>query len=213
MYDVERYEGGIEYVNSGNLFEDAHRIIDRAQHAAHQSVNIFLVARNWLLGKRIAEEELAGADCAGYGKQTIKQLSDELNEEYGGGFDQSTLYKFVRFYREFPNILDSVSPKSWPLLSWTHYRVLLQVDDAEARAWYERGGEGNVERADVAAQRQLAVLLSHACHAAKGPRKGRDAGADRWVPGRQVRVCEESGHSGVPGISRGQGGDPSRARA
>ena len=85
MSDVERYEGGIECVNSGNLFEDAHRIIDGAQHAAHQSVNIFLVARNLLLGKRIAEEELAGADRACYGKQTIKQLSDELNEEYGGG--------------------------------------------------------------------------------------------------------------------------------
>ena len=36
----------------------------------------------------------------------------------------------------FPEILDSSSPKSAPLLSWTHYRVLLQVNDKEARDWY-----------------------------------------------------------------------------
>ena len=84
-------------------------------------------------GKRIAEEEIAGVGRADYGKQTIKQLSDELTDEYGKGFDQSSLYKFVRFYREFPNILDSASPKSRPLLSWTHYRVLLQVDGRYCR--------------------------------------------------------------------------------
>ena len=31
-----------------------------------------------------------------------------------------------------------MSPKSAPLLSWTHYRVLLQVEDAVARDWYEK---------------------------------------------------------------------------
>ena len=38
----------------------------------------------------------------------------------------------------FPEILDSSSPKSVPLLSWTHYRVLLQVNDKEARDWYAK---------------------------------------------------------------------------
>lgn len=58
--------------------------------------------------------------------------------DYGKGFDYSSLYKYVRFYKAFPEILDSVSPKSTPLLSWTHYRVLLQVKDEKARAWYEK---------------------------------------------------------------------------
>ena len=48
------------------------------------------------------------------------------------------LYKFVRFYKEFPEILDSVNPKSLSMLSWTHYRVLLQVEDKKARDWYEK---------------------------------------------------------------------------
>lgn len=37
----------------------------------------------------------------------------------------------------FPNILNSLSSKSKILLSWTHYRILLQVNDEKARMWYE----------------------------------------------------------------------------
>ena len=56
---------------------------------------------------------------------------------YGNGFDYSSLYKYVRFYNEFP-ILDTVSPKSFLHLSWTHFRTLLQVKDKTAREWYAR---------------------------------------------------------------------------
>lgn len=34
--------------------------------------------------------------------------------------------------------MDSASPKSKALLSWTHYCVLLQVEDKKARDWYEK---------------------------------------------------------------------------
>ena len=37
----------------------------------------------------------------------------------------------------YPKIVDSVNPQSG-LLSWTHYKVLLQVEDSEARKWYEK---------------------------------------------------------------------------
>ena len=43
----------------------------------------------------------------------------------------------------YPKIVDSVSPQSG-LLSWTHYRVLLQVEDPEARKWYEKEAFGQV---------------------------------------------------------------------
>ncbi len=36
-----------------------------------------------------------------------------------------------------PQILNAVSSKS-PILSWTHYRCLLQVPDKDARDWYEK---------------------------------------------------------------------------
>lgn len=68
----------------------------------------------------------------------MKKLSAELKEKYGKGFDFSSLYKYVKFYQEFPKILDSLSPKFGRALSWTHYRILLQEASPEARAWYEK---------------------------------------------------------------------------
>ncbi len=121
-----------------DILKDMCGIIESSQKAAYQAVNTTLVHRNWLLGYRIASEEMQGEDRAKYGAEVIKRLAKELSAEYGKGFDYSSLYKFVRFYKAFPEILDSVSPKSAPLLSWTHYRVLLQVNDEKARAWYAK---------------------------------------------------------------------------
>ncbi|MBQ1947495.1 MAG: DUF1016 family protein [Clostridia bacterium] len=128
----------VNYVKSDDILCDMRGIIEASQQQAYQAVNFALVRRNWLLGCRIAEEELKGENRAAYGKEIIKKLAEELTNIYGKGFDYSTLYKFVRFYKCFPQILDAVSPKSVPILSWTHYRVLLQVEDAVARTWYAK---------------------------------------------------------------------------
>lgn len=85
----------------GGLLKDAEQIIERSQQHAYVAINTLMVERNWLLGKRIAEEVLKGEDRAKYGAQLIKRLSADLTEKYGKGFDYSTLYKFVRFYKCF----------------------------------------------------------------------------------------------------------------
>ena len=76
------------------------------------------------------------------GTEIIKKLSKELKEEYGKGFDSRNLYYFLNFYKTFPNILNTVCSKSDALLSWSHYRTLLQVLDKEAREWYEKEALG-----------------------------------------------------------------------
>ena len=128
----------IKYQNTDDVIKDVCSIIDSAEKFARQSVNIALVQRNWLIGYRIAEEELKGKNRADYGKNTIKNLAKELTKKYGKGFDGSNLYKFLSLYKSFPQILDAVSLKFRRLLSWTHYRILLQVLDKEARDWYEK---------------------------------------------------------------------------
>ena len=127
----------VNYQNTENVINDIKYIIETSQKQAVQAVNTALILRNWYIGKRIHEEELKGENRAEYGAKIIKELSKELTKEYGKGFDISTLYKFSKFYKYYPNILDSVSPKSY-LLSWTHYRILIQVDDKSARKWYEQ---------------------------------------------------------------------------
>ena len=128
----------IKYQKTDNILKDVCSIIDSAKNYAYQSVNIALVERNWLIGYRIAEEELKGKDRAGYGIEVIKKLSKELTKEYGKGFDRSNLYRFLSFYKNFPQIVDALSRQSGILLSWTHYRTLLQVFDKQARDWYEK---------------------------------------------------------------------------
>ena len=128
----------IKYQNTDNVLEDVCSIIDSAKDYAYKSVNIALVERNWLIGYRIAEEELKGNDRADYGLEIIKKLSKELTKKYGKGFDRSNLYRFLSFYKNFPQIVDALSRQSGNLLSWTHYRTLLQVFDKKARDWYAK---------------------------------------------------------------------------
>ena len=126
----------VNYEKTGDVLKDVQRIIDSSQKSAYHAVNLILLRRNWLIGKRIAEEALEGNDRAGYGAEIISSLSTKLTAQYGKGYTKTNLYYFVSFYEYYPEIFHSVSGKS-SLLSWTHYRVLLQVHDDAARDWYE----------------------------------------------------------------------------
>ena len=94
----------IAYHETGDLFADTCEIVESAQSIAYAAVDTILVQRNWLLGKRIAIECLNENGKADYGKKTMKKLSSELKEKYGKGFDFSSLYKYVKFHQEFPQI-------------------------------------------------------------------------------------------------------------
>ncbi len=126
------------FVKTDNILQDMCGIIESSQRAAYQAVNTALVQRNWLLGCRIASEEMQGEDRAKYGAEVIKRLAKELSAEYGKGFTKSSLYSFYAFYKAYPNIFQTPSGISVQLLSWSHYTVLLQVKDEKARAWYEQ---------------------------------------------------------------------------
>lgn len=76
------------------------------------------------------------SEKAEYGAALIKMLSKKLTEAFGKGFTKTNLYSFAKFYECFPEIFHSVSGKSDSLLSWTHYRIVLQELDADARRWY-----------------------------------------------------------------------------
>lgn len=128
----------IKYQNTDNVVEDICSIIESARNYAYHSVNIALVERNWFIGYRIAEEELKGENRADYGTEILKKLAKELKKEYGKGFEIRNLYYFLKFYKTFPDILHSVNAKSKIVLSWTHYKTLLQVEDEKARQWYEK---------------------------------------------------------------------------
>ena len=132
---VRTFDIDIAYRGDGALAADLGSIIEQARRTAYRAVDVVLVYRNWLIGKRIAEEELKGAGRAEYGRETMTRLAGELTDRYGAGFDFGSLYKYLLFFKRF-KILDSLRPKSGRIPSWTHYRTLLQVESDEALRWY-----------------------------------------------------------------------------
>ena len=98
MEDAKKLNSMLAYVRTDDVLGDLQNIIDTARQKAYQAVNVALLQRNWLIGKRIAEELLQGDDRAEYGARVMKSLSKDLTRLYGKGFDYSSLYKFSRFY-------------------------------------------------------------------------------------------------------------------
>ena len=127
----------LPYTKTDDVLKDSRQIIEAAQKKAYQTVNILLVERNWLLGKRISEEFMSGSGQDRYGKQIIADLSKKLTKLYGKGFDRVSIYRYVKFFQTFPEIVSTLSTQS-SSLSWSHYSILIQVRDTEARRWYER---------------------------------------------------------------------------
>ena len=168
-YDIIEKSGKAQILEK-QLFLDSCSIIEQAQRAAYRSGNETLIKRNWLLGMRI-QHEILKERRAEYGEQVIKNLSKELTMKYGDGFSRNNLYRFISFFKSFPDIFNTAigetgivpsvmgqsdkvpSPMGFsdgqdiygqlkstqPIrLSWTHYSIILQEPNTEARAWYER---------------------------------------------------------------------------
>lgn len=130
---------------SANIFQRASSIVENARSEAYSYINETLVRRNWLLGKLIAEEELLGEERATYGLNVIKNLSQRLTSQFGKGFTRRDLYHYLTFFKTYSDLflsleskVYSASTQSHVLLSWTHYRTLLQELNADARKWYEQ---------------------------------------------------------------------------
>ena len=113
------------------LLNRLRELIQTARRQALRTVDQLQVHTCWSLGHHIVEFEQAGAARAAYGKRLLALLAGHLTAEFGQGFDERNLRHMRAFYRAFPNWNALRSE-----LSWTHYRSLLRVDDAQARTWY-----------------------------------------------------------------------------
>lgn len=106
-------------------------ILETSRDQALTAVNTAMVRAYWLIGREITEEELRGADRAGYGTRLIESIAERLTAEFGKGFIARNLWYMRDFYQAFP-ILNAVRSE----LSWTHYRLLTRVGREDARAFY-----------------------------------------------------------------------------
>jgi predicted nuclease of restriction endonuclease-like (RecB) superfamily len=113
------------------LYQEVKQIIDGARDTVYITANFEMVKAYWDIGQKIVEEEQDGEDRAKYGTSLLKELSKRLTVEYGRGFDASNL----RYIRQFYNVFQKRDALRHEL-SWTHYRLLLKVENEQGRAFY-----------------------------------------------------------------------------
>ena len=108
-------------------------LLAAARSNVARQVNNELLNTYWNIGRIIAEYEQTVPGRADYGKQTLKELSKALTNEFGKGFSVSNIQFMRRFYQTY-QIQQTASVK----LSWSHYCELLSISDPNKRSFYEK---------------------------------------------------------------------------
>ncbi len=116
--------------NDNQIYGQIREILLAARTKAYSAVNSAMVEAYWFIGKQIVEAQ-AGNERAEYGSRLLKYLSEQLTKDFGKGFDESNLRLIRQFYISFP-IRDAVRHE----LSWTHYRLIMKVENETARNFY-----------------------------------------------------------------------------
>ena len=139
---------------------DLRTIVSAARDTSYRMANLMQVAQNWLIGRRIVEQEQQGKIRAEYGKHVVELASQVLTKEFGQGFSETQIKSFRKFYLTFSDLqIQQTMPAEFksrlrqirqtmpaesvtdgialPVqLSWSHYERLIRVADPEARIWY-----------------------------------------------------------------------------
>jgi predicted nuclease of restriction endonuclease-like (RecB) superfamily len=134
MYKITKHKINIQLSDTENentFYSDICRIVVEARNQVYRYVGSTLLYAYWEIGKRIVTEEQNGNERAEYGTGLLKELSTRLTDEFGKGFDERELRKMRQFYQTFP-IRDSLRPE----LSWTHYRLIIRIQNEKARQYY-----------------------------------------------------------------------------
>ena len=134
------------------IVTDIQQILRQAQQYALRSINKAMLNAYWQVGRRIVEEEQLGESRAAYGKALVKNLSVELQKEFGKGFSVRNIEQMRLFYLKYPipqtvsaelpgeAISETLSRKlQMPgfQLSWSHYLLLIRIENKDERTFYE----------------------------------------------------------------------------
>lgn len=138
-----------------NLCKNAVELINYSRSVVLKEVNLIQLMTYFTLGKWIVEVQQDGESRAQYGKKVLITLSETLNKEFGKGFSVATLTNMRKFYLTYQNRISEPAvtkfaiEKSQPLvtklekeppfhLSWSHYLILMRIENKEERNFYER---------------------------------------------------------------------------
>lgn len=118
-------------LNTQKFYQNIRQLIEQNRRRTYRVINSAMLHTYWNIGRLIVEEEKEGSARAIYGKRLIPTLAKQLTMEFGKGFNSTNLHYMCQFYHTFPNV-HAVRGE----LTWTHYRILLKVQNDRARDFY-----------------------------------------------------------------------------
>lgn len=121
-------------VNTENLYNRISNLLKISREQTIRAINTTMVTTYFEIGRLIVEEEQNGKDRATYGKEILKNLSIKLTKEFGKGFSKTNLKQMKSFYLIYKNG-QTVSDQF--KLSWSHYLILMRMENSNARQFYE----------------------------------------------------------------------------
>jgi predicted nuclease of restriction endonuclease-like (RecB) superfamily len=164
--------------SADNLLGRIAGMLEAARGQVVRTVNAATVATYRYIGRELVEAVQQGDERAAYGKALIARLAERLTARYGKGYSATNLGYFRRFYLTYADRIphppgeessdvaaiqiyhppgDKSEAGFHPNLSWSHYRALMRVSDAEARSFYEAEAvRANWSRRDL--ERQINSL-------------------------------------------------------
>lgn len=145
------------------LFEKVSALINQARKHVATTINVAEVYTKYHIGQYIVEDEQQGKARAEYGKQVLKTLSNRLSARFGNGWSEETLKLCRRFFMVYSNSVNSDYPIQKEIgkqrlsnssvvltnlnvvnshcpnfsLSWSHYLILMRIENPDARSFYE----------------------------------------------------------------------------
>ena len=125
MNEIEEFK----YIDK-EFYKDVKKVLDEAHKRIFSNIQSEMVFAYWQIGKMVVEKQ-GGESRAKYGDALIKELSNQLTKDFGKGFDTSNLRRMRQLYCLFPKRAALKHE-----LGWTHYKLLLKVDDENARNFY-----------------------------------------------------------------------------
>ena len=133
MKELKEYE----YLDN-DFYEEVKDVLEQARKRIYRNIQNEMVLAYWQIGKMIVEKQ-GGAERAKYGDGLIKESSSKMTNDYGPGFNERSTRNMRKLYISFP-IWSAVRAE----LSWTHYKLIISLDDKNARDFYIKEAiEGN----------------------------------------------------------------------
>lgn len=102
------------------------------------AVNAELTLLYWQIGEKLTKEVLQN-ERAAYGKTVVKNIANQLTQEFGQGFSEKVLRHCVQFAVVLPDfeIVSTLSRQ----LSWSHFREIIYLPNDLQRQFYLKMSE------------------------------------------------------------------------